>query len=154
MDLKEHFNSLNETQKRGQATEALLKTQFTVRDISILTPEYDNEPYDFAIEVDDSFYKIQAKTAYSGPRQGTVRFETVSTKARSDGYVRTSYEDLIDFFAVYNPHLSESYLISVEEAATGKMEIRFVEAKNNQQKGINWHEEFLLDRKLCSLRSE
>ncbi|WP_302081859.1 group I intron-associated PD-(D/E)XK endonuclease [Salinibaculum rarum] len=146
-----HFDKLEETQKRGQATEALLKSEFVLRDIPVLIPEYDNEPYDFVVEIADDFYKIQAKTAYDSPTEGTVMFETVSTRTRSDGYERSGYEGKIDFFAVHNPVLDEYYLVSIEDAATGKMEIRYIEPKNNQRKGINWHEDYLLDTVLANL---
>lgn len=147
-----HFEKLTEPQKRGQATEALLKTAFVVRDIPVLTPEYDNEPYDFAIEIDGQFYKLQAKTAYQH-NGGTVRFETVSTRTRSDGHERSGYEGSVDYFAVYNPILDEAYLIPIADAASGKMEIRFQATKNNQQVGINWHEEYLLGKQLDNLKS-
>lgn len=148
----EYFDQLSETQKRGQATEAILKMEFTLRDIPVLVPEYDNEPYDFVIEFADSTYKIQAKTAYRHS-DGTVRFETVSTRARSEGYERDGYEGLIDYFAVYNPVLDEIYLVGIDEASSGKMEIRFREPANNQQAGINWHTDFVLDHKLNEIRS-
>lgn len=152
-ETEQHFEELEETQKRGQATEALIKAEFIVRDIPVLIPEYDNEPYDLVIEVGDTFYKIQAKTAYPDANNETVYFETVSTRARSDGYVRSGYEGRIDFFAVHNPELNEFYLVPVAEAADGKTQIRYVEPKNNQRKGINWHEDYLLDAVLDSLRT-
>jgi hypothetical protein len=145
------FGELGETQKRGQATEAILKSEFVVRDIPILVPEYDNEPYDFVIHVGDSFLRIQAKTAY-GQSDATVQFETLSTRIRSDGYDRQGYEGKIDYFAVYNPALDEVYLVSIEEAATGKMEIRHEAPENNQWDRINWHEDFLLDNRLSEVR--
>ncbi|MFB6178890.1 MAG: group I intron-associated PD-(D/E)XK endonuclease [Halorientalis sp.] len=139
------YDELSETQKRGQATEAILKAEFLVRDSPVLSPEYDNEAYDFGIELDGQFHKMQAKTAdqYSS---GTVRFETVSTRVRSDGYDRAGYDGRIDYFCVYNPKLDEVYVIDIAEAASGKMEIRFRAPKNNQWNGINWHKEYLLDR--------
>lgn len=151
-DFTEAFEQLAEPQKRGQATEALLTAAFAVRDVPVLTPTFDNEPYDFAIEVDNSFYKLQAKAAYQHT-EGTVRFETVSTRTRSDGYDRTGYDDLIDHFVVYNPVLDEVYLVPIEEAAAGKMEIEFAEPKNNQRAGINWHEDYLLSSQLALLRA-
>lgn len=141
------FKELDETQKRGQASEAILKSEFLVRDIPVLSPEYDNEPYDFVVEMNGEFHRIQAKTAYKNS-DGTVCFETVSTRIRADGYDREDYSGKIDFFAVYNPELDESYLVSIDEAAQGKMEIRFVEPANNQWSGINWHEDFVLDVRL------
>lgn len=145
------FETLDETQKRGQATEAILKAEFLVRDIPVLVPEYDNEPYDFVIDVGRTFYRIQAKTAYENT-EGTVCFETVSTRARSDGYERDDYEDEIEYFAVYNPLLDESYLIPIDDAAQGKMEIRHQAPKNNQRQGINWHQDYLLDKRIRELQ--
>jgi hypothetical protein len=144
------FSELEETQKRGQATESILKMEFTVRDIPVLVPEFDNEPYDFVVELNGLFSRIQAKTAYQ-QSSGTVQFETLSTRVRSDGYERDGYEGDIDYFAVYNPVLDESYLVDIDEAATGKMEIRYEEPKNNKRRGINWHEDFLLQRRLDRL---
>ena len=138
------FERLEETQKRGQATEAIVKAEFLLHDIPVLVPEYDNESYDLVIEVGGEFLKIQAKTAYEHG-SGKVRFETVSTRVRSDGYERDGYEGEIDYFAVFNPTRQETYLVHVTDAATGKMEIRYEPTKNNQRKGINWHEEYLID---------
>lgn len=148
--LRDHYQDLDQPQKRGQATETVLQAELVVRDIPVLKPAYDNEPYDFVIEVADEFYRIQAKTATETP-SGTVRFETVSTRTRSNGYERDGYEGEIDFFAVFCPSRRPSYLVSIDEAATGKMELRFRAPKNNQQKGINWHEEYLLDARVSSL---
>lgn len=147
----ERFRRLDEPQKRGQATEAILKSEFLVRDLPVLVPEYDNEPYDLVVEVADAFYRVQCKTAY-GTDTGTVQFETVSTRATATGYERRSYEGAIDFFAVYNPGDDQAYLVGVEEAASGKMEIRLEEPKNNQRARVNWYEEYLLDTRLERLR--
>jgi len=145
--INEQFERLEETQKRGQATEAIVKAEFVLRDFPVLIPEYDNEPYDFVVEVAGDFLKIQAKTAYEHG-SGKVRFETVSTRVRSDGYDRDGYDGEIDFFAVFNPVLEETYLIHIDDAATGKMEIRYEPAKNNQRKGVNWHEDYLIKKVL------
>ena len=37
------------------------------------------------------------------------------------------------------------YLVPVEEAASGKMELRFEEPGNNQWRGINWYEDYKMD---------
>ena len=145
MERTTQYEELDEPQKRGQATEAILKAEFVLRDIPVLVPEYDNEPYDFVAELRGDFYKVQAKTAYRNS-DGTVCFETVSTRTRSDGYDRADYIGEIDLFAVYNPVLEECYVVPIEDAASGKMEIRFEEPANGQQVGINWHEDFLLDK--------
>lgn len=139
----ERFERLRQTHTRGQATEAILKVEFVLRDITVLVPEYDTEPYDLVVGV-DGFQRVQCKTAYRN-KEGTVQFETLRTRPRSDGYERDGYDGEIDYFAVYNPVCDECYLIPIESAAAGKMEIRFQQPANNQQTGINWHEDYLLD---------
>jgi hypothetical protein len=138
------FEALAGPHERGQASEALVKAEFLSRGMTVLVPEYDNEPYDLVVETDDDFHRVQVKTAYKN-KPGTVQFETVSTRSRADRYERDGYDDRADIFAVYNPILDEVYVIPVEDAATGKMEIRFEEPANGQRVGINWHEELLLD---------
>ncbi|WP_254829488.1 group I intron-associated PD-(D/E)XK endonuclease [Haloglomus salinum] len=148
-DETNRFNRLDEPQKRGQASEAIIKAELVVRDVPVLVPEYDNEPYDLAIEVDGEFYRLQCKTAYGGP--DTVQFETVSTRRTASGYERRAYHGDSDLFAVYNPVVDDVYLVPVEDAAAGKMEIRLTPPANNQSVGINWHEEYLIDARLDNL---
>lgn len=147
---EDQFDDLGGPHHRGQAAEAIVKAEFLVRGIPVLTPEYDNEPYDFAIDIDGRFYRIQCKTAYRN-KSGTVQFETVTTRTRSSGYDREGYQGQADYFSVYNPVLDETYLVAVNEAAKGKMEIRFQESANGQQSGINWHEDYRLDARLSDL---
>jgi hypothetical protein len=146
----DRFRRLDETQTRGQTTEAILKAEFLLRDVPVLTPEYDNEPYDLVLDIGGEFQRVQAKTAYRG-KEGTVQFETVSTRSRSSGYVRDGYEGDADYFGVYSPATDDCYLVEVETAASGKMELRHQPAKNNQTAGINWHEEYLLDDVLSDI---
>jgi len=144
----EYYDDLDEPQLKGQATEAHLKAAFVKRGFSLLEPAYDNEQYDFVIERQGLFYRVQAKTARLLDT-GTIQFETVSTKSRSDGYVRDDYAGAIDYFAVYSPDVDRSYLVYIEDAARGKMEIRVEPPKNNQMAGINWHEDYALDAVLA-----
>ena len=143
----ERFEDLSEPQLKGQATEAVIKAEFVLRDLSVLEPAYDNESYDFVVEILGRFFRIQAKTARATDT-GTLQFETVSTKARSSGYVRDDYTGEIDYFAVYAPSVDAIYLVPIGEAAKGKMELRYEKPANNQMVGVNWHEEYLLDEQL------
>ncbi|MEZ3163726.1 group I intron-associated PD-(D/E)XK endonuclease [Halorubrum sp. RMP-47] len=152
-DRSEHFASLEEPQKRGQAAEAIIKSELVSRGISVLVPAYDNEPYDIAIEVAGDFHRIQIKTAFEATTEGAVRFRTRSTRTKSSGYEREGYQVLIDFFAVYAPRCDESYLIPIEDAGDTQMTIRYERSKNNNSKHINWHEDYRLDETLASLGS-
>ena len=152
-DRSEQFASLEEPQKRGQAAEAIVKSELVSRGISVLVPAYDNEPYDVVIEVEGDFHRIQIKTAFEATTDGAVRFRTRSTRTKSSGYEREGYQGSIDFFAVYAPICDESYLIPIEDAGDTQMTIRYERSKNNNSKNINWHEEYHLDETLASLGS-
>ena len=78
------FRDLSAPELKGQATEAIVKSEFVVRGYSLRERAYDNEPYDFVIEASGEFHRIQAKTTRE-TASGMIQFETVSTKARSDG---------------------------------------------------------------------
>ncbi len=95
-DRSAYYEELEQPQRRGQATEAILQAAFVVRDVPVLVPAYDDEPYDLVIEVGGRFHKIQCKTAYP-KSDGTVAFETVSTRRRRDGYDRRGYDDRAEY---------------------------------------------------------
>lgn len=152
-DYSAAYERLEEPQKRGQATEALLKAAFVVRDVPVLVPEYDNEPYDFVVQIEDDWYRIQAKTAYAGQNSGTVRFETRSTRVTAEGYERDEYDGDIDHFAVYNPHYDEIYLIACDDVPTDCMTIRCRPSERGSPDRVNWHEEFRLDKVLQNIRA-
>ena len=40
----EQYDRLEEPQKRGQATEAIVTAELIARDVSVLTPAYDTAP--------------------------------------------------------------------------------------------------------------
>ncbi|MDZ5812124.1 group I intron-associated PD-(D/E)XK endonuclease [Halorubrum sp. AD140] len=149
----ERFASLEEPQKRGQAAEAIVKSECVSYGISVLVPAYDNESYDLVADIDDDFYRIQIKTAFEATTDGAVRFRTRSTRTKSSGYEREGYEGSIDLFAVYAPVCDETYLIPIEDASKTQMTVRYERSKNNNVKNINWHEDYLFDEVLPSLGS-
>ena len=145
--MKNKFQSLSEPQKKGDAAEAILKAEFLSRGVPVLSPESDNLSYDFVIEVDAELLRIQCKTAFSND-EGKVRFETRSTRVKSHGYEREGYNEKIDYFAVYNPIIGESYLVPLGDAPETGMEIRYQKTKNGQTARVNWHEDYLIDTQL------
>ncbi|GAA0520890.1 PD-(D/E)XK endonuclease [Halorubrum aquaticum] len=151
MSRYEQYDRLGAPQKRGQATEAIVRAELVSRGVSVLVPEYDNEPYDLAIEIDGTFYRIQAKTAFEATTDGAVRFRTRSVRTKGSGYEREGYEGKIDIFAVYAPTREEVYLIPIEDVGETQMTIRYAPARNGNTKRVNWYEDYLLDAVLPSL---
>jgi len=149
----EQYERLGEPQKRGQATEAIVTAELLARDVSVLEPAYDNEPYDLVVEIGDAFHRVQVKTAYDGKRDGTVEFRTRSVRTKSDGYERDGYEGKIDYFAALNVTEEEIYLVPIEDAGATTVTIRYEPAANNNRANVNWHAEYRLDTVLGRLRS-
>lgn len=141
---RNRFAELDEPQKRGQASESTPKAEFLARGIPVLSPEYDNERYDFVADVGGQFLRIQAKTAYRGTNEGAVRFQTHSTRVKSDGDERETYDNL-EYFAVYDPFNDEAYPIPVKEAGSDTMAIRVEPAANGNTRNVNWHEDYQLE---------
>ncbi len=129
LDRTTRYGHLEEPQKRGRATEAIIRAAFVVRDIPVLVPTYDNEPYDLVVELGGQFHRIQCKTAYRKSER-TVAFETIRPPQRRDGYDRTGYDGRAKYFAVYDHVNDNRYLVPVSEAASGKIELYVQEPKN------------------------
>lgn len=146
--VSEHFEALTEPQRRGDATEAIVRMAFVVRGVTVLEPVGDNEPYDIVVDRDGEFSRVQVKTAYDGPNDGSVRFETRTTRVKSSGYERGRYDGRIEFFAVFSPETGDVYLVPVEDAPKDAMTIRYRTAKNNNSSQVNWHADYLLDESL------
>ncbi|OYR59393.1 hypothetical protein DJ70_00495 [Halorubrum halodurans] len=113
--------------------------------MSPLVPEYDNEPYDLATEIDGAFHRVQAKTAFEATTNGAVRFRTRSVRTKRSGYEREGYEGKVDLFAAYAPTREKVYLIPIEDVGGTRMTIRYAPAGNGNTKRINRHEDYRLD---------
>jgi hypothetical protein len=153
MSRSEQYERLEEPQKRGQATEAIVRAELIARDISVLTPVFDNEPYDLVAEVGGDFHRVQVKTAYDSKRNGAVEFRTRSVRTKSDGYERAGYEGEIDYFAALNVREEDIYLVAIEEAGSTTTTVRYEPAANNNRANVNWHAEYRLETVLDDLRS-
>ena len=150
-DRTSRYEDLQQPQKRGRATEAIIRSAFAVRDIPVLIPASDDEPYDLVVEVGGRFHRIRCETAYRKSK-GTVAVETVRTQRGHERDDRAGDNGCAEYVAVYDPVNDDRYLIPVSDAATGKMELRFREPKNGQRVGINWADDYRFDERLEDLR--
>ncbi|WP_244509586.1 hypothetical protein [Haloferax larsenii] len=55
---------------------------------------------------------------------------------------------------MYSPTLERTYLVHIDDAASGKMQLRYEPPANNQRVGINWHEDYELDTVLETLSAK
>ena len=128
---------------RGEKTEAKLLSELVSRNFTVLSPFGEDHRYDYVIEKDGWFHRIQCKTGrYEG---GKVIVSTKSTHPRRTGNSYEDYTNSIDYFLVYCWENNSAYMVPIEEASASEMVLRIEPPSNNQSKGINWADEYSLD---------
>ena len=103
----------------------------------VLIPIGDNERYDFVIDEDGRFRRIQVKTGKV--KNGAIEFSTASTNLENGKWVRHGYRGQIDDFAVYCPKLDKVYLVPIDEAGgQTHCSLRLEPAKNGNKMALGW----------------
>ncbi len=128
--------------RKGIKTEAIIRAEFVRHGATVLEPFGDNERYDFVVESDGKFHRIQCKTGRK--KSGCVVFETRSTGVLTYENVRETYDGDIDYFAVYSYETGDAYLIPIEETGSSSMRLR-VDEPGIHSPNINWADEYRLD---------
>ncbi|WP_290809788.1 group I intron-associated PD-(D/E)XK endonuclease [Halovivax sp.] len=150
IDRVERYESLERSQKRGYATEAIVTVAFALHDIPVFVPTSEEESCDMVVGIAGRFRPIRCATAYR-KSPGTVPFETAGGRRRA-GSDRRGYDGRAPLFAVYDPINDYRYLMPAEEATSETMEIRFREARNGQRVGGNWYEDYLFCEQLARMK--
>ena len=79
---------------------------------TVLVPVGDNQRYDFLIENETGFDRVQAKTGrLSNDR---IVFPTNSVRLNTKGFTRKNYFGEAEFFSVYCPELDKVYKVPVD----------------------------------------
>ncbi len=142
------------TKQLGNITELECMLAFIKLGYNVLSPYGDCERYDFVVDIDNSFYRIQVKTANANHiDEGYIEFKTANKTTRNGTFVRHPYtKEEIDYFMTsYN---GKQYLVPVEECATTEKRLRFIPPKNGQTKGITFAESYELERMVKSLTNK
>ena len=136
------MKELNSKQK-GNVTEVELILEFLKLGYNVLTPYGDCERYDFVVDKDGKFIKVQSKTAASDDNGASFRISTTSCNRKDGKIVHHTYsEDDIDYFATVFD--GKSYLIPVQLCQGHNKKFRILPAQNGQTRGITWAKDFIL----------
>lgn len=128
----------------GNITELECMTSIVRLGYNVLTPYGDCERYDFVIDINGVFYKIQSKTSRSYDDGASFTFNCRSNHRKNGKIVHHKYtKDEIDFFITY--FNNQCYLIPVEECGSDK-KLRILPAQNEQERGITWAKDYLLEK--------
>jgi hypothetical protein len=118
---------------------------------NVLSPYGDCERYDFVVDIENKFYRIQVKKANdSHIEDGYISFETSNKTTRNGKNVRHAYtQEEIDFFMTC--YQGQCYLIPVQECSKTEKRLRFVPPKNGQTKGITFAQEYELEKEVTKI---
>ena len=134
----------------GNITEVSCMLEFMKLGYPVLTPYGDCQRYDFVVEINNKFYRIQSKTANDTYiNEGYIVFRCDNTTTKNGKVVHHSYdENEIDYFSTF--YNGKCYLVPVNECSREKR-LRFTTPKNGQTKGITFASEYELEKVVANL---
>lgn len=134
----------------GNITEVSCMLEFMKLGYPVLTPYGDCQRYDFVVEINGKFYRIQSKTANAAYiNEGYIVFRCDNTTTKNGKVVHHSYdENEIDYFSTF--YDGKCYLVPVNECSREKR-LRFTAPKNGQTRGITFASEYELEKVVANL---
>ena len=131
------------SKQKGNITELECMLAFMKLGYNVLTPYGDCERYDFVVDIDNKFYKIQSKTSSSDDDGASFKFSCRSCNRKDGAIVHHTYtKEEIDYFVTtFNGII---YLIPVEECGADKR-LRLQPTKNGQVRGVTWAKDYELE---------
>lgn len=132
------------THFQGEITELQVAEAFLALGYQVCKPLVSDSRYDFIVDINHHFYRIQVKTASLSEDGDYIQFKTSSSHTNTQGTVYHSYSaEEIDYFAtVYN---NQCYLVPVDKVGNRAFRLRLKPTKNGQVKNINFAENFKLE---------
>ena len=127
----------------GNITELETMLAFMKLGYNVLTPYGDCERYDFVVDVNGKFIRVQSKTSRTTDDGASFGFSGRSCNRKEGKVIHHRYtNNEIDYFATtFN---GKCYLIPVEECGADK-KLRILPAKKGQVRGITWAKDYELE---------
>jgi hypothetical protein len=130
------------TAAKGNAAEAAVLHALIERDLNVLVPFGDGQPYDLVVQIPpEGFLRVQCKTARR--KKGCLVFNARTT---DHGKGRLPYVGLADLFGVYFPPTQSVYLVPVRDAQTYYGWLRLDPTRNNQRRRVKFAAEYEIER--------
>ena len=132
------------SKQKGNITELETMLAFIKLGYNVLTPYGDCERYDYVVDVNGKFIRIQSKTSHSDDDGASFRFSGRSSNRKDGKIIHHQYtNNEIDYFVTtFNDKV---YLIPVDECGSDK-KLRLLSTKNGQTRGITWAEDYKLEK--------
>ena len=112
----------NHPKAKGELAEGAAIGELSKLNVVILEPRGDNQRYDFVIEINEVFYRLQCK--HGRIRNEKIVFGTSSTNSATASWdERKDYVGDVEFFIVYVSELDKTHLIPIEDATSSQMKL-------------------------------
>lgn len=134
---------------RGEVTEAIVLAELEKRDVAVSTPFGENHRYDFVLELDGQFYRLQCKTARY--QQDKLRFQVNSTSPSNTGQTKANYKGDVDYFVTHCREGGETDMVPIDAVGTSSKTLRFDSPDTNQTAGIDMAADYELDTQLQAM---
>jgi hypothetical protein len=133
---------MKDTSQQGLISHTAILNRLVQLGFEVLLPWADHLGYDLAYYVVEEYrnfgffvhrearlVRIQCKTAWLSKDGTYLMFNTSTVSPRKNGHNRKSgYKGKAEYFAVYSPDTGKIYMISVDQAVDGDMNLRFKSA--------------------------
>lgn len=131
------------SKQKGNITELECMLAFIKQGYNVLSPYGDCERYDFVVDANGKFIRIQSKTSSSDDNGASFKFSGRSCNRKEGKIIHHHYtNEEIDYFStMFN---GKCYLIPVEECGSDKR-LRILPTKNGQVRGISWAKDYELE---------
>ena len=131
------------SKQKGNITELETMLAFIKLGYNVLTPYGDCERYDYVVDVNGKFIRVQSKTSHTSDNGASFQFSGRSCHRKDGQIVHHQYtNNEIDYFATsFN---NKTYLVPVDECGADKR-LRILPTKNGQFRGITWAKDYELE---------
>lgn len=142
---------MQETTIKGFLTENQCEKIFISKGIIISKPVVNDCRYDYIIDINNHFYRIQCKTGTLSEDGSYIHFGT-KTKNIRNGMNNYYDETEIDYF--YTCYNNIHYLVPVQKAGKGDTRLRLFSNCSSNNPNIRWAKDYELDLILNGLQEQ
>jgi PD-(D/E)XK nuclease superfamily protein len=134
------------THQRGAVAEAAIALAAIKIGIGVFSPRYDGERYDLILDLRPRLVRVQCKAA-------TLYGDVIVVRCRSGrrtraGILMRAYTCAeIDAFAAYCAEIDRCFFLPIEKfEGRNAITLRVGPTRNNQRLGVNWAEDYSLEK--------
>lgn len=139
------------SKEKGNIGEAIVLAEFTKRGIQCSIPFGDTARYDLIAEFNGKLNKIQIKYCGQVTENNSITCPCASSTNHTTNKHYSTYENDVDYIACYIVPLDRCILLPIQVVGNKKtITVRTVLPANNQQKGINYIEDYTFDKIILS----